>query len=144
MGSVLASTSPSLPLIPALILLPFVGAGIIALMPRSRADLFRPVALLTSVATGALAIYMLVTFDASDAGFQFVVDRTWIGDLGVSLKYPGRTVNSTIAQTFPYSAGLGIRALLVALSLGLFLGTMAAQKAGKALDVICVLIAIIA
>ena len=65
------------------------------------------------------------------------------GDLGVSLKYPGRTVNSTIAQTFPYSAGLGVRALLVALSLGLFLGTMAAQKAGKALDVICVLIAII-
>ena len=65
------------------------------------------------------------------------------GDLGVSLKYPGRTVNSTIAQTFPYSAGLGIRALLIALSLGLFLGTMAAQKAGKALDVICVLIAII-
>jgi oligopeptide transport system permease protein len=65
------------------------------------------------------------------------------GDLGVSLKYPGRTVNSTIAQTFPYSAGLGVRALLVALSIGLFLGTMAAQKAGKALDVICVLIAII-
>ncbi len=65
------------------------------------------------------------------------------GDLGVSLKYPGRTVNSTIAQTFPYSAGLGIRALLLALSVGLFLGTMAAQKAGKALDVICVFIAII-
>ena len=65
------------------------------------------------------------------------------GDLGVSLKYPGRMVNATIAQTFPYSAGLGVRALLVALSLGLFLGTMAAQKAGKALDVICVLIAII-
>jgi oligopeptide transport system permease protein len=71
------------------------------------------------------------------------VDNLVHGDLGVSLKYPGRTVNSTIAQTFPYSAGLGIRALLVALSLGLFLGTMAAQKAGKALDVICVLIAII-
>jgi len=65
------------------------------------------------------------------------------GDLGVSLKYPGRTVNSTIAQTFPYSAGLGVRALLLALSLGLFLGTMAAQKAGKALDVICVFVAII-
>lgn len=65
------------------------------------------------------------------------------GDLGVSLKYPGRTVNSTIQQTFPYSAGLGVRALLVALSAGLFLGTMAAQKAGKALDVVCVLIAII-
>ncbi len=65
------------------------------------------------------------------------------GDLGVSLKYPGRTVNSTIVQTFPYSAGLGVRALLLALSVGLFLGTMAAQKAGKVLDVVCVLIAIV-
>jgi NADH:ubiquinone oxidoreductase subunit 4 (subunit M) len=56
MGAVLASSSESLPLIPAMILVPFVGALVIALMPRSRPDLFRPVALLTSAATGALAI----------------------------------------------------------------------------------------
>ena len=65
------------------------------------------------------------------------------GDLGVSLKYVGRSVNSAIAQTFPYSAGLGIRALGLALGLGLLLGTLAAQKAGKAVDYLCVLIAII-
>lgn len=65
------------------------------------------------------------------------------GDLGVSLKYPGRTVNDTIAQTFPYSAGLGVRALIVALFFGLIFGTVAAQKAGRAVDYLCVLIAII-
>ena len=65
------------------------------------------------------------------------------GDLGVSLKYPGRTVNSAIAQTFPYSASLGIRSLVLALVVGLILGTLAAQHAGGAVDYICVLIAII-
>lgn len=65
------------------------------------------------------------------------------GDFGVSLKYVGRSVNSAIAQTFPYSAGLGIRALLLALTCGLVLGTLAAQSAGRILDYVCVLIAII-
>ena len=65
------------------------------------------------------------------------------GDLGVSLKYPGRTVNSVIAQTFPFSASLGARSLILALVVGLFLGTLAAQHAGRGLDYICVLIAVI-
>lgn len=65
------------------------------------------------------------------------------GDLGVSLKYPGRTVNDAIAQTFPISFALGWRALGLALAVGLILGTIAAQKAGKAIDYICILIAII-
>lgn len=65
------------------------------------------------------------------------------GDLGVSVKYPGRTVNDIIAQTFPYSASLGLRSLALALVVGLILGTFAAQYAGKALDYICVLIAIV-
>ena len=65
------------------------------------------------------------------------------GDFGVSLKYVGRTVNSAIAQTFPFSASLGLRSLVLALVVGLVLGTLAAQNAGKTLDYVCVLIAII-
>ncbi len=87
MGAVLASSSTSFPLLPVMILLPFAGAALIAVMPRSRGDLFRPVALLTSAATGALTIYMLVQFRRHDAGFQFVVDQPWIKDLGVSLHF---------------------------------------------------------
>jgi NADH-quinone oxidoreductase subunit M len=84
---VLAANSVGFPLIPVMILLPFLGAAVIAVMPRSRGDLFRPVALLTSAATGALTIYLLVEFRLHDAGFQFVVDRSWIADLGVSLHF---------------------------------------------------------
>jgi len=65
------------------------------------------------------------------------------GDLGLSLKYQGRTVNDTIKQAFPYSASLGLRALSLALVVGIILGTISAQKAGKAVDYLCVLIAII-
>jgi len=65
------------------------------------------------------------------------------GDLGISLRYLGRSVNSAIAATFPYSADLGIRSLVLALVVGLSLGIIAAQKAGRALDYICIIIAII-
>jgi len=65
------------------------------------------------------------------------------GDLGVSLKYTGRSVNSAITATFPFSGALGIRALTFALLMGLFLGVMAAQKAGRTVDYICMFIAII-
>lgn len=65
------------------------------------------------------------------------------GNLGVSYKYAGRSVNSAIAQAFPYSASLGVRALVLALVAGLYLGTVSAQKAGRAVDQFCVLVAII-
>ena len=65
------------------------------------------------------------------------------GDLGVSLKYPGRSVNDAIAQTFPFSGALGIRSLVFALVVGLFLGIIAAQRAGRTLDYVCIFIAII-
>lgn len=50
------------------------------------------------------------------------------GQLGPSLKYPGRTVNTIIQDSFPISALLGIEALSLALSLGLVLGVAAALK----------------
>jgi oligopeptide transport system permease protein len=65
------------------------------------------------------------------------------GDLGISLKYAGRSVNSAIAATFPQSGALGIRALIFALIFGLILGITAVQKAGRTLDYVCIFIAII-
>ncbi|MDR0497138.1 MAG: ABC transporter permease, partial [Treponema sp.] len=84
-------------------------------------------------------------------GFDRPIYEQWLkymgnlirGDLGVSLKYLGRSVNSAIAATFPFSADLGIKALSFALLVGLFLGIIAAQKAGRALDYICIFIAIV-
>ena len=65
------------------------------------------------------------------------------GDLGYSMKYEGRTVNQIIAESFPYSADLGIRSLCFALFFGLILGIIAALNLGKKLDFFCILIAII-
>lgn len=53
------------------------------------------------------------------------------GNFGYSMKYTNKTVNYIIGQTFPYSADLGIRALVMAVSFGLVLGIIAARNRGK-------------
>ena len=58
------------------------------------------------------------------------------GDLGYSMKYESQTVNRIIADSFPYSADLGIRSLCFALFFGLILGIVAALNRGKKLDYI--------
>ena len=65
------------------------------------------------------------------------------GDLGYSLRYKGRTVNSIITDSFPYSADLGIRALIFSTIAGIFMGIIAALKKGKGWDNITMIIAII-
>lgn len=56
------------------------------------------------------------------------------GQLGPSFKYQDRTVNSIIKEGFPISALLGVEALIIALALGIFLGTLAAMKENQWLD----------
>ncbi len=87
MGAVLATgtATSSFPLLAAVILVPFIGAAVIGLVPRSRADLCRPIALLSSATSGAIAIYLMTLFRRGDPGFQFVIQHDWISDLGVSL-----------------------------------------------------------
>jgi oligopeptide transport system permease protein len=65
------------------------------------------------------------------------------GNFGYSMKYTNKTVNYIIGQTFPYSADLGIRALVLAISMGLVLGIIAARNRGKKIDFFCVIVAII-
>lgn len=56
------------------------------------------------------------------------------GDFGDSLKQRGRTVMSIITMKFPVSARVGGLSVLVALTLGIPLGCVAALKRGKAMD----------
>jgi len=56
------------------------------------------------------------------------------GDLGPSYRYPGYTVSELIANAFPVSLKLGAMAMLLALLLGVFAGTIAALREGTALD----------
>ena len=65
------------------------------------------------------------------------------GDMGYSLKYTNRSVNSIIAGAFPVSASLGLRALAFALPVGLFLGVLSARRRGQAVDYLCVFISVI-
>ncbi|WP_420610927.1 complex I subunit 4 family protein [Candidatus Poriferisodalis sp.] len=94
MGALLvASGSASdFPLLNALIFVPAVGALIVALLPRSRPDLARPLGTLFAAIGGALALALAWQFDvtaATDAatvgdGFQFVSQQSWIPALGIS------------------------------------------------------------
>jgi oligopeptide transport system permease protein len=65
------------------------------------------------------------------------------GDLGTSLKYHNMRVNDIIAQSFPYSADLGLRALIFAVVVGLTLGINAALNMGRFWDFFCIVVAII-
>lgn len=61
------------------------------------------------------------------------------GDLGLSVKQRGRTVNQIIATKFPVSARIGGMAILAAVLVGVPLGSIAAFKRGKLLDDIIIL-----
>jgi len=58
--------------------LPAIGALVLMLMPRSDRAL-RWAALIISIATFGLSLYLPVNFDHSASGFQFEVNHHWIG-----------------------------------------------------------------
>ena len=72
------------PLLTALVVLPVIGAAVVALLPKSRPDLTRLVGVAASAATGALSVWLVAQFDRRDAGFQFTSQHQWIKDLGIS------------------------------------------------------------
>ena len=55
-------------------------------------------------------------------------------DLGPSYKYPGKTVNDIIAETFPVSAELGLISLFLAIAAGVLAGMAAAWYKNKWID----------
>jgi NADH-quinone oxidoreductase subunit M len=73
-----------IPLLSTIVVLPAVGALVVALVSRRRPELSRALAITFSVLTGALTIAVLVTFETADAGFQMVDKATWIRDLDIS------------------------------------------------------------
>ena len=82
--SALASTSFPAALT-VLVLVPAAGALVLLAMPRTRPDLFKPVALVASTVSAALAVWVLAEFDAGSAAvFQFWQQYEWISGWGVS------------------------------------------------------------
>lgn len=76
-----------LPILSLMTFLPLIGAGLVLLM-RGEGDavMFRTrmMALLTSGLTFLLSVVMLINFDASESGFQFVEKKVWFESVGIS------------------------------------------------------------
>jgi oligopeptide transport system permease protein len=66
--------------------------------------------------------------------YLFYMQRLMQGDLGLSYKYIGRTVNDILIDAFPVSLQLGSVGLLLAICVGVPLGTIAAVRRGSAAD----------
>jgi len=68
-----------LPVLSVAVFLPIVGAVVLAAIPKGREDVLKAWALLVTLATAAVGVYLLAAFDYGDAGrLQFVVDTKWI------------------------------------------------------------------
>jgi oligopeptide transport system permease protein len=76
---------------------------------------------------------------------QYAIYMTHLlrGDFGYSLMSRGRRVNTIIAEAFPVSLDLGIRAMAIAIVFGLFLGITAALNRGNSLDYLTVALVIV-
>jgi ABC-type dipeptide/oligopeptide/nickel transport system permease component len=72
----------------------------------------------------------------------YMKDLIFGWDLGPSIKYPGRTVAEIISESWPASMELGSYALVVAISLGISLGVIAALKRGTWMDLSSMLVAV--
>ena len=77
------ASTPFPHLLTVLVLVPAVGAAVVALISRQRPDVCRQAAFLFSATAGALAVYLLWNFDVANSGFQFVESTTWVRDFGI-------------------------------------------------------------
>ena len=68
----------------AMIIVPFVGAIVVALLPANRSQSIRQVAVSFSAVSGAFSVYLLTSFVAGHPGFQFETHATWVKSLGIS------------------------------------------------------------
>jgi oligopeptide transport system permease protein len=65
------------------------------------------------------------------------------GDFGYSMAARGNRVNEIIVDAFPASLDLGIRALVLAITLGIFLGIVSALNRGRPMDYLTVILVLV-
>ncbi len=70
-------------LLSSLILIPIIGAILVALVPRERQDVTKWVALVTSLVALVVSLPLYFNFDASATGYQFEQDLLWISTLNI-------------------------------------------------------------
>ena len=72
------------PILSLLVLVPAVGALLVAVLSKRQPDLVKATALLSSVLAGGLALWALFAFEKGADGYQFVSQHTWISQWGIS------------------------------------------------------------
>ena len=77
------SASMSFPILTALIFVPLFGAVAAVLSSNRRPEWTKLIALVSSVGTAGLSIWMLASFHTSDGGFQFTSQHSWIREWGI-------------------------------------------------------------
>ncbi len=81
----LAAADVSFPVLTSLILIPILGALVVALLPGGdRAEITKLVATMASVITAGIAFWVLWEFNIDDSGFQFTESANWIEGMGIS------------------------------------------------------------
>jgi NADH-quinone oxidoreductase subunit M len=84
LANVETAATLGIPLLTLLVVLPLVGAVMVSLMSKAQAEQIKLVALLFSLVTGALSVFMLAKFPSGQAGFQFVSQQSWVSEWGIS------------------------------------------------------------
>ena len=84
LANVETAATLGIPLLTLLVVLPLVGAVMVSLMNKAQAEQIKLVALVFSLVTGALSVYMLAKFPSGQAGFQFVSQQWWVSEWGIS------------------------------------------------------------
>ncbi len=74
---------------------------------------------------------------------DFGVNGLLRGDLGVAFRQRGRSVNEIVGESLPISAQLGVLSVLLAVAIGIPLGTLAALKQNSWIDYSSTFLAII-
>ena len=74
------------PLLSAIVMVPVIGAIVVALLPARRVDLVKVLGVSATVVVAALCGVLISDFRTGDAGFQFVSEHSWIDALGISWK----------------------------------------------------------
>ena len=72
------------PILTMLVLVPAVGAALVALASHRHPDLVKITALGSSVLTGGFSLWVLFAFEKGNAGFQFTSQHAWIRPWGIS------------------------------------------------------------
>ncbi|CAB4363008.1 unannotated protein [freshwater metagenome] len=72
------------PILTMLVLVPVIGSVLVALISKRYPDLVKVTALVTSVLTAGMSIWLLAAFKTNNADFQFASQHEWIKAWGIS------------------------------------------------------------